>query len=181
MPSSRDSRYEEIRRRIAQRGRDSAHPAQPAPLADALDALNALGFLEDLARQRLSQINLYGPSVFQSKLNADLPWMGAVVWYKPRGYYHFQTLTLLGIWAYPAGDALQITLGVKTLDFAGPIFNPESLYHHLKHGFDLYYTGDASPPPEAGRCYTALYDLDERLGQRTRLQAELARWAEGYR
>jgi hypothetical protein len=96
-----------------------------------------------------------------------------VLWYKPRNYYEYRTLYLLGIWAI-SGDPVTVMIGLKTLPFSAPAFSPESYYFHLKRRFDIYYTGDATPPPEAARRYTLLYDAARRLEHRAAIEAALA-------
>lgn len=186
MSDSNDSRYDAILRRIAarrhsssQRKREQASAPQQDTLATILDGVNAWGFLEEIKQAPLAQINCYGPKSFRGY--TPVPWVGVVVWCKPRGYYYYQTLTLLGIWAYEAVSESHITLGTKTLDFSAPIFNPESYYHHIKRRFDLYYQDDGSPPPDDTRLFTVKYDPSKRLEVRETVQRELARWAEAYR
>jgi hypothetical protein len=177
--SDNDSRYDAIIRNIAQRKRDEANAPQQDTLATLLDHVNAWGFLEDLKKSRRKPFNCYGPKTFRSYLPAS--WVGVVVWCKPKGYYHYETLTLLGVWAYEADGATYITLGTKTLPFNAPVFNPESYYHHLKRRFDLYYEDDGSPPPESARLYTANYDSSKRLEIREAIQREIVAWAKAYR
>jgi len=176
MTKTSDSRYDDILRRIAQRQREEANAPQQEDLAAILDSVNAWGFLEDLKKSPLKQINCYGPKSFRGYIPAS--WVGVVIWCKPKGYYHYETLTLLGIWAH--GEA-QVTLGTKALPFAAPIFNPESYYRHLKKRFDVYYQGDGSPPPENSWLYTVHYDASRRLAIRAEIQAQLARWAQAYK
>jgi hypothetical protein len=103
-------------------------------------------------------------------------WVGIVIWSKPKGYYHYETLTLLGIWAVEIEELPKITIGTKVLPFHAPIFNPESYYHHIKRRFDLYYQDDGSPPPENARLYTVNYVSESRLAIRAAIQRELGRW-----
>jgi|FLYN01.1.fsa_nt_gi hypothetical protein len=177
--SDNDSRYDDILRRIAQRKREEANAPKQDDLAAILDGVNAWGFLEDLKQSGLKQINCYGPKSLRGYI--PISWVGVVVWCKPKGYYHYETLTLLGIWAYEEAGTPHITLGAKALKFSAPIFNPESYYHHLKRRFDLYYTGDGAPPQDSSRLYTIKYEPSERLEIRAAIQRELARWAEAYR
>ncbi len=177
--SEHDSRYDAILRRIEQRKREEANAPQQDSLATLLDHVNAWGFLEDLKKSRPKQFNCYGPKSFRGYIPAS--WVGGLVWCKPKGYYHYETLTLLGIWAYEVEDVAHITLGAKMLPFNAPVFNPESYYHHIKRRFDLYYEDDGSPPPDSARLYTANYDSSKRLEIREAIQNEVARWAKAYR
>jgi hypothetical protein len=176
---SDDSRYEAILRRIEQKKREQASAPRQDDLAAILDGVNAVGFLEDIKKAKLEPIICYGPKSFRGHTPA--PWVGVVLWYKPRGYYYYETLTLLGLWAYEEASESRLVLGMKTLRFSAPIFNPESYYHHIRRGFDIYYPGDASPPSNGLRLYTVHYEPSRRLEIRAEIQRELARWAEAYR
>jgi hypothetical protein len=179
MPASQKSayqklRYQEILRQIqAKRREEEAAPAQ-ASLAAALDSLNALGFLEETVRKGLAGMTCFGPRAFWGSLDGA-HWMGAALWYKRRGYYHYDKLWLLGIWAF--GDLAEILLGTKELTFKAPFYNAESYFYQMRIGFDLYYEGDASPEGAAPRFSTP-YDLARRLAIRDTLQAELMKWAQ---
>jgi hypothetical protein len=172
-------RSQEILQHIqAKRREEAAAPAQ-ASLSAALDSLNALGFLDEAARKGLPGMTCFGPRAFWGLAELDgapRHWMGAALWYKGRGYYHYDRLWLLGIWAY--GDPAAIVLGVKELAFKAPFYNAESYFYQMQRGFDLYYAGDGSPDGAAPR-YTAAYDPARRLAIRGDLQAELIRWARG--
>ncbi|HEX2907017.1 MAG TPA: hypothetical protein VHO69_09170 [Phototrophicaceae bacterium] len=168
---SDDARYEEILRRIQQRQQQAENAPQQAALSDILDGLNALGFLEDRRRKRPRSVNAYGPKAFHGY--GPPVWAGAVLWYKPRNYYEYRTLYLLGIWAI-SGDPVTVTIGLKTLPFTAPTFSPESYYFHLKRRFDIYYSGDATPPPESDRRYTTPYDATRRLELRATIETALA-------
>jgi hypothetical protein len=180
LSKSNDNRYEDILRRIEQKRREEANAPALSDLTRTLDEVNALGFLERVRKRDLQSINCYGPKAFQSNRFAESLWAGAVLWHKPRGYYHFQTLGLLGIWVYPQADQVMVMLGEKDLAFKGPIFNPESYYHHLKRRFDMYYDGDASPTPASNQPYTAAYDAGERLAVRAILEAKIADWIQAH-
>lgn len=168
-----DSRYDDILRRIRQRQQDEAHAPQQQALGSVLDDLNALGCLEDLQRRHHRQVVCYGPGTFRGF--APQVWVGAVLWYRRRGYYDYHTLRLLGIWAL-SGDPALVILGGKTLTFSAPAFNPESYHFHIRRGFDVYYRGDASPPPEHDQRLAVAYDPARRLDIRRQLEAALAEW-----
>lgn len=170
-----DRRYEDIVRRIEARRRAAEVAPQLAALTAALDAVNALGFLEDIQRARLQQIRVYGPRSFTGQQPA--PWAGVAAWYKRRGYYDYRTLYLLGVWATPdEGGAVRLSLGVKALAFSAPAFNPESYHYQLRRHFNVYYAGEASPPPDEALRWSAVYDPAQRLALRDALQAALAAW-----
>lgn len=176
-PEDREARYAEILRRI------EARKSQPAPqqvgLAAILDGLNALGALDELKRRAHPRFNLYGPRSLQAAHPAaDGGWMGAVIWAKERGYYHYQQITLLGVWAVAeTGGAVKIIAGTKVLDFNHPLFNPEAYYHTIKKDFYLYYPDDGSPPHEpTAVLYQATYSDGERLTIRAALAGVLKEW-----
>lgn len=99
------------------------------------------------------------------------------MWHKPKGYQYYQTLDLLGVWALGSGTAVRVVVSEKVLQFNAPVFNPESYYHHIKRKFDLHYSGNASPPLEAGILYyDAFYNEAQRLPMRTALENTLRKW-----
>jgi hypothetical protein len=174
-PEEREARYAEILRRI------EARKNQPAPeqagLAAILDGLNALGALDDLKRRSHPKFNFYGPrSLIAANPAADGGWMGACIWAKERGYYHYQQIMLLGVWAV-AGGTVTILAGTKLLTFNHPLFNPEAYYRTIKKDFYLYYPDDGSPPTDSGAIlYQAVYTESERLTIREGLVGALKRW-----
>ncbi len=181
MTASNEDRYEEILRRIQAR-KPAGNPTAHTPLAGALDSLNGMGFLDDMRRRRFATINIYGPTAMRGFMDGR-HWAGAVAWYKPRGYHHYREVTLLGVWAVEAGEAIWVGLGCKVLTFDMPVFNPESYYRTIRKRFDLHYPDDggpphAIPPDEAGGWrWAALYDSARRLRLRDELEAALAGWA----
>jgi hypothetical protein len=173
-----EARYTDILRRIEGRRQQQTHAPGQAGLSAILDGLNALGFLDDIRKKNLRTISLYGPKAMRGQLKTEgktQPWIGALAWYKPRGYHHYRTLTLLGVWAIEAENCVEVIIGTKPLEFDSPVFNPESYYRHIKRGFELYYKGDGSPP--AQQLYRAQYDANERLATREAIQSTLASWA----
>lgn len=173
MPSRNDRRYEQITRSFAQRRAEEARAPTQNALSAALDGLNAFGFLEDLQAIRDPRRLCYGP-----KAVTGANWAGVVIWRRPRGYYAYRTLTLLGIWATLDGARIGLRAGEKTLTFNGPYFNVESYNMHIQTRFDLHYDGDASPPPEEGCLYTAPYDPTRRLAIRRAIQTALDEWGQ---
>ncbi len=182
----RNARYAEILKRIEQRKQQQTSAPIQSLLAAALDALNAAGLLTSIKRRPPADMSAYGPKSFNgNRRTAEgqaQEWVGTVMWHKPTGYQHFQTIRLLGIWAIGDGRTIRLVIGEKRLTFSAPIFNPESYYHHIKRKFDLYYTGDASPPLEAkGLIFDAPYDESKRLETRSALQAALRQWIAAYK
>jgi len=180
-PDDHEARYAEILRRIEGRRQQQGNFARQADLSAILDGLNALGFLDDIRKKNPRTVSLYGPKAMRGQIgdeNGTRQWVGALVWYKPRGYHHYHTLTLLGIWAIEAEDGVEIVIGTKTLEFDAPIFNPESYYRHITRSFDLYYRGDGSPLPEQ-QLYAIRYNAGERLALRETIYSTLVTWAAG--
>lgn len=169
-----DDRYDEILRRIAQRREEAAGGPHHELLSAALDDINAIGFLEDYHWRHHEGIVVFGPQAFRG-LGPPL-WVGAALWYKSSNYYDHLALHLLGVWAISA-NPITIAVGVKVLEFNAPVYTPESVYHHLKRGFDVHYTGDASPPPDSAWRYSTAYDRARRLLIRRELGAVLEEWS----
>jgi hypothetical protein len=175
-PEDREARYADILRRI------EARKSQPAPqqvgLAAILDGLNALGALEDLKRRPPPSLNLYGPRSLRARdPAADGGWMGAAVWGKQRGYYHYEQITLVGVWAIAAGGGVTICTGVKPLTYDQPVFNPEAYYHRIQQDFYIDYPDDGAPPTDSKAIlYQQVYTEDARLAIRAALRAALKGW-----
>jgi hypothetical protein len=173
-----EDRYEEILRRITARKQEGLDPFRQLDLAAVLDGLNAMGFLDDVRRKRLPGLSIYGPKAVKGTMRAEAQnsqWAGGVVWYKPRGYHHYRTITLLGIWGVEVAASTTILVGEKTLEFDAPVFNPESYYRSIKDKFELYY-GDDCSPPEGDRLCTLTYTPGERLAIRAALESVLSEW-----
>lgn len=178
MPDSNDERYAEILRRIQERRAQAASAPLQSLLAATLNDLNAAGFLENLRRRPPAGLSVYGPRTAQARAGMARQWLASILWHKPKGYYHYQTLGLLGIWAVEMGEATQIMVGRRLLAFNAPVFNPESYYHHLRRRYDLHYPDDSGPPDETRRLFTAVYHVEERLALRGQIEAALRGWVE---
>lgn len=174
MSDHNDDRYNEILRRIQQRQQQAAGGPHQDVLSGVMDSLNALGFLEDYHWRHRQGIVCFGPKSFRG-LGPPI-WVCAALWFKSSNYYEHETLGLLGIWAI-SGEPVTVAVGVKTLPFQAPYYSPEAVYHSLKRGFETYYAGDATPPPEADWRYHAAYDPARRLMIRRELEAVLEAWA----
>jgi hypothetical protein len=175
-----EARYAEILRRIESRRQTSAKTPQQMKLASILDGLNAMGCLDDARKKRLKPFSVFGPKALRGQLEEGgsvRQWAAALIWFKPRGYHHYRTLTLLGIWALDAEPGVRIVMGSKTLEFDSPVFNPESYHREIKRGFELYYRGNGAPPPESGQRFSRLYESGERLAMRDAVEAALIAWA----
>ncbi len=177
------SRYRDLKHTINRR----TQRPQPAPtpaddvLGAALDSVNAWGFLEVWAHEELRQINCFGPGVYRGFL--PTPWAGALLWYKRRGYYHYSTLHMVGVWACQGADdeaAVDLLVGTKAIPYGVPFFNPEAYYRYLQTGFQMYYKDNGGPPPAARRLYSARYDPARRLAIRQAIEDTLAGWAAAH-
>jgi hypothetical protein len=166
-------------RRIRDRLRTASQP--PAPRSDALgqalDAVNAWGFLEDLVLRDPKAINCFGPGVFRGLL--PVSWVGVCLWYRQRGYYHYRTLHLLGIWAVQAAE-IRLLVGTKALAYSQPVFNAEAYFFRIQREFRTFYADDGSPPPEADCLYTSSYDPALRLATRQAIETALAGWLQAH-
>lgn len=187
-----EARYAEILRRIEQKRAKEAFTPKKDALSEVLDDVNAVGVLADVKRRPPNGLRCYGPKIFQSRvsplsvqarLSPGLIWLGAVMWYKPSGYSNYEQLGLLGVWSVGRADGHDVVVGTRTLQFSAPVFNPESYYHHIKQKFDVYYSGEASPPTadqttdESNAIwYRAHYESDNRLLIRQAIEQALKQW-----
>lgn len=177
------SRYRDLKQKISRHTQQPRPPLAPADdaLGAALDAINAWGFLEVWTHEELRQINCFGPGVYRGFL--PTPWAGALLWYKRRGYYHYSTLHIVGVWACQGADnaaAVDLVVGTKAILYGVPYFNPEAYYRRLQTGFQVYYKDNGGPPP-AERClYSARYDPARRLEIRQAVEDALAGWAAAH-
>ncbi len=175
MMSHSNRRYRDLKQQIR------PHSASPSAdlkddLGRALDDVNAWGFLEDQQQASHRLISCFGPGVFRGYLPAA--WAGVGIWYKQKGYYFYDTLGLLGIWALRAeGDSVDIIIGVRALTYTLPFFNPESYYRRIQTEFRTYYK-DSGAPPAADQCrYRVRYDPTRRLEIRRDIEEALRAWA----
>jgi hypothetical protein len=173
MSSDLDDRYQEIMRRMAQRrAEQEAAPKRQAKetMAHVLDSLDAYGKLERIKNSRVLHF-AYGPKAFEAL--KPMPWVGVMLWRRGSGYHGYKTLQIIGVWAYDQSGTPIITVGTKRLAYNAPTYEAEAYQKLIKRGFDLYYEGDASPPPVANRVYTAQYHFDRRLELRDELRTVL--------
>ncbi|NDJ61784.1 MAG: hypothetical protein GYB67_11705 [Chloroflexi bacterium] len=149
--------------------------AQQTALARILDDLNAVGALEVVRDTRFSPRLCHGPRGIDGL--TPVPWVAAVIWHRPAGYFGYKTLTLLGVWAYHAADGAEappvLSVGAKQLSYSAPFFDPEAYHKLIRRGYDVYYRDDGAPPAEAKRCAVLTYTPDERLALREALAAAL--------
>ena len=145
-------------------------------LADALNALNAAGILAETQRKFTTSYLCYGPKTVRD--DSETPYLGSVIWCRPTGYYHYETLTIFGIWAIPAEDHTQILMGTRCLEFCLPFYQPEQYHYDLRKDFAKFY-GKETPPPEQP-LHTLAYQSDSRIDQRFLVQTLVERWANSF-
>lgn len=140
-------------------------------LGDALDAVNAWGYLEDWRGRDVLPVNCYGPGVLRGLF--PVAWAGVLIWYKPRGYYHYQTLNILGIWALRAEEnAVDLRLATTTAAYKLAFFNVEAYFNRIQREFKTFYDSSGTPP-QTPPLYSTRYDPARRLDIRRELLAAL--------
>lgn len=147
-------------------------------LGSALDAINAWGCLEGWQEANLKQISCYGPGVFRGYL--PTPWTGVVLWYKPRGYYFYSTLYMIGVWAVRSESGVEIIVDTKEVTYNHPIFNAEGYYRRIKTEFRTFYGDDGSPPKTQQHRYVQPYNPVNRLEMRQAVARTLKSWADEH-
>jgi hypothetical protein len=168
------TRHRHLRRRI-ERYLPPTESTVRDDLGDALDALGAWGSLEALTERRLAGALTYGPAVLRGYLPRT--WAGVLLWHRPRGYYGWKTLGLLGIWALRHDDeAIEIVAGEKALIYSLPHYSPESYHYRIQREFKTFYADDGAPPATAD--LSERFDPAARLALRRAIASYLAAWAQ---
>ncbi len=178
MSSSRDQRYEEIMRRIAQLRADKAvAPKREAQntLSQILTDLDAWGKLVKLRQMKVLNTPLHGPKVVSGLMPS--PWVGVIAWRRGAGYYGYKILQIVGVWAQGDADDATISVAWKSLAYNAPTYEAEAYHKLIRRGFDFYYSGDASPPSEGRRLLSLTYNPEDRLDVREQVRATLFAWA----
>ena len=142
------------------------------PLARVLDGLNVLDALDSIRFKRFSPNLCWGAKAFSGMTPS--PWVGAMIWHRPTGYFGYKTLTVIGVWAIAQDGGTIVTVGTKLLPFTAPFYEAETYHKLIRDSFDLYYTDRGSPPDESRRVFTAPYTPDARLTLRELIPAQLA-------
>ena len=174
-PDKNQARYDDILKRIAERKpfgnhRQNSEPATPQDRI--LDLMNGYDALAALTQRDYADRLCYGPKAIRRAA-----WSAAVIWYHPKGYYGWQRLKLLGIWAHGVHTDIMLTIGIRQLRYQAPIYNPESYHAAIKRGFRLYYGDNGAPPDEHDRIlFQARHSSKERLTHRQTLNDILLRW-----
>ncbi|MEL6525552.1 MAG: hypothetical protein AAFQ07_07560 [Chloroflexota bacterium] len=153
------------RRKIRwQQKRATTWSAQPTPKnaqAQYLSGLNVLQELQDHANDYLASKLVYGPATF-----AGDGWASALVWYRHKGYQHFKSMILFGVWVHDNTSDRQVSIAKKPLQFQAAHFNPESYFAVIQRDFRSYYNDDGSPPDEQDILWQASATETTRLDMR---------------
>jgi len=169
-------RYRDLKRQLQQRSPQPAAAKHDDELGQVLDDLNAWGFLEDQHQNHHEKISCFGPGHFRGYL--PITWAGVGLWYKQRGYYYYDHIQLVGIWAQrPVPDQIEVVLGVRDLAYALPFFNPESYYRRIQEEFRTFYKDSGAPPAPEEQRYKVIYESTKRLEVRRALEDEMIIWA----
>ena len=168
-------RYDSILRNIASRRPfGGAKPDEnPRRLHDrALDLINAFDELAELTQAEFKHILCYGPKAFRGQA-----WSGVVIWYHSKGYHGYQTLNLLGVWAHYRESELRLSMGIRTLSYRAPVYDPGVYRVAIQNNFNIYYEDAGHPPGEEDRLlFRAHFDMKERLTLRQTLVELLQQW-----
>ena len=171
----KNQRYQEILNKINRRrpfGSRREEEKPRAPHDQVLDLLNAYDALAELTQRDFDPILVYGPRTVRGRA-----WSGVVIWYHKRGYHGYQTLHLLGVWAhYRAGDIV-LSIGLRSLPYRAPVYDPGVYRVAIQNNFSIYYDDDGQPPDEGDRIlYRATFKAKERLNHRQTLAELLQEW-----
>lgn len=131
-----------------------------------LDGLNAADVLAAKQQSAAAGWLCFGPKAVHRAV-----YSAVMIWLRPVGYYHYRTLTLLGVWMQ---QDRQLVIGTRTLAYTAAVYNPESYFKHIQRDFEIYYGRDLAPPSEA--LLRAAYQPAERLKLRQALQAQIESW-----
>ncbi len=171
----KNQRYQEILKRIDNRrpfGRPRAEAKPSAPQDQVLNLLNAYDALADLAGRDYENILCYGPQTCRAPA-----WSGVVMWYHSKGYHGYQTLHLLGVWAHYHASEILISIGIRSLPYRAPVYDPGVYRVAIQNNFRIYYDDDGHPPDESDRTlYRATFKSTERLIHRQTLAELLEKW-----
>ncbi len=163
----------QLRRRAR---RSKRRPAFVDDLGKVLDEINAWGLLAAQQEAQHRDITAFGPDLFRGFL--PHAWAGVALWYKSKGYYFYDQIQLLGIWALRNDrEAIDIVCGLRALRYALPFFCAESYYHRIRREFRTCYKDNGQPPTGERRRYVCAWEPTRRLATRRELEETLAQWA----
>ena len=166
-------RHPDILRLLAQR--KQAQPTESerkAILPSVLDGLNTFSFCEKAHRRAPDTMLCFGPK----SLEGD-GWVSVVIWYRPKGFYSYKTLTLYGVWAVADADETRIIIGQRILDYTQLPYHAEAYRYRMQNEFTTYYGDNATPPDDSNRFYETLYTPETRLSIRQDIESVVtAHW-----
>lgn len=175
MVQDNNERYEDILKRIANRKPFEANKdvKKPSSIYDTIvDSLNMYDMIARLTQKQYQHIICHGPKIVTHK-----EWSGVVIWYRPKGYYGYQMLYLLGTWIHQVNENIQLTIGVRELSYRAAVYNPEGYFASIRKGFTLFYKDNGHPPsPEDTILFESIYTTKERLTLRQTLEKCLSQW-----
>lgn len=141
-----------------------------------LDEVNAWGLLATWQEAQHRDITPFGPDAFRGFI--PRAWVGVALWYKRKGYYFYDRLRLLGIWALRnEADGIDVVCGLRTLHYSLPFFSAESYYHRIRREFRTCYKDNGRPPEATAIRYSSNWDPARRLDIRRELEETLQQWA----
>ena len=168
-------RYDDILEKIARRkpfASQKMESEKQTPQDRTLDLVNAYDALAALTERDYADILCYGPKFIRAAA-----WSAVVIWHHAKGYYGYQRLYLLGVWAHCDHTEIMLTIGSRQLAYRAPIYSPESYHAAIQRGFSLYYDDNGRPPDEKDKVFfQSAYSSKERLQYRRTLQHILRRW-----
>jgi len=168
-------RYEDILKRIAERKSTKNNQTEQKTKSAydlILDSLNAYDQMAKLPLKRYEHILCYGPKVIR-----QYSWSGVVIWYHNKGYYGYQLLHLLGVWAYQQDTDIHLIIGIRDLPYRASIHNPEGFHTSIRKGFKLFYNDNGHPPTDTeNSLFKSTYNQKERLTLRQTLYNILNQW-----
>lgn len=168
-------RYDDILKRIAERKtteKNQPEQKQKSAYDLILDSLNAYDQMATLPHHTYKHILCYGPQVIRKPT-----WSGVVVWYRNKGYYGYQILHLLGIWAHQHHTNIELAIGIRDLPYRASIYSAEGYHASIRNGFKLFYEDDGHPPEERNAILLqTIYQQKERLALRQTLINSLLQW-----
>ena len=171
----KNQRYTDIRKRIESRrpfGSPRADAKPSAPQDQVLNLLNAFDALAELAQRDFKRVLCYGPRALQGPA-----WSGVVIWYRRKGYHGYQTLRLLGVWAHYRAGELMLSIGIRSLPYRAPVYDPGVYRVAIQKNFRMYYDDDGHPPAKGDRTlYRAAFKSKKRLHHRQTLTDILRDW-----
>ena len=168
-------RYDDILKRIAERKSFDKNQVEQKPKSAydlILDSLNTYDHMAALPLRDYKHILAYGPQVIQQATGS-----GVVIWYRNKGYYGYQVLHLLGVWAHQEETEIYLTVGIRDLPYRASIYSPEGYHASIRKGFRLFYEDDGhSAQEEDTILFQTPYHQNERLTLRQMLLKILHQW-----